>query len=88
VNADDVLATIAALPRSKRPTELRSDSAMLKAWLKLRACRQFRSDVIERHNLQGQTALDLTNPAHEHAYGNAIGHCVQVIVLPDGKQQQ
>lgn len=77
MTADDVLAHIADSTFSRRPPELRSDRAMLRVWLKLRSCPEFRSDIIERHNLRNVAKLDLTNPAHEHALGNAYGHCVQ-----------
>ena len=78
MTTDDVLATIAALPKKDRPTELKSDTAMLKAWLSLRTDRAFFADVIIRHNLRDVPASELTK--HDHAYGNAIGHCVHVIV--------
>lgn len=77
MTADDVLATIASLPKSDKPPALRSDSVMLKVWQVLRRCRNFQYDIIVRHNLQNVPAADLQKPEHEHAWGNAIGMCVK-----------
>lgn len=46
MQADDVLAVLASRPKRERPTELRSDSAMLSAWLRLRKDRDFIQDVL------------------------------------------
>lgn len=77
---DDMLAHLAATPKRNRPTELRSDTRMLGVWVRLRRCREFRLDVINRHNLNAvqPSKLDPTDPTHEHAISNAWGHCVQV----------
>lgn len=79
MTVDDALATIAALPKSERPPALRSDTAMMKAWLKLRADEGFFADLIIRHNLRSVPASELVN--HDHAWGNAIGMCVQAVVM-------
>lgn len=78
---DDVLAYLAAKPKRERPTELRSDSRMLAAWLRLRNDRDFRSDIIDRHGLQKCVKLDDHDTGHQHAIGNAWGHCVHVLVI-------
>ena len=83
MNSDDVLATLAEAKRSKRPTELKSDSAMLKCWLSMRNNKEVYEDVILRHGLDKITInqFDIKDSIHEHAYSNAWGHCMQWFIL-------
>lgn len=72
---DDVLAYVAALPKSSKPTSLRSDSTMLKVWVTIRKDVEFFNDIIVRHNLSSVQQFDSSNPTHNHAIGNALGMC-------------
>lgn len=77
MKSDDVLAWLASQPKKTRPTVAKSDSAMLRAWLKLRSDKYFREDIIERHGLTHRLYL---NPADDdHAIGNAWSHVVRVL---------
>ena len=79
---DALIAHLAALPRSKRPTELRSDSQMLRAWLACRSLPEFYRDVILRHGLDMISASDFSASCrtHEHAIGNALGWLLESVV--------
>lgn len=78
MTTDDVLAYLASKPKRDRPTELRSDARMLAIWLRMRNDKEFEEDFIRRHGLHFFSAIDETIDAHEHAIGNAWGHCMQV----------
>lgn len=80
MTADDVLAYLASQPKSKRPTELRSDATMLRAWLLMRDDEAFWLDVIFRHCLTTQSSFDPSDSMDEHAISNAWGHCVQAVL--------
>lgn len=81
MNSDDVLAYLAGLPKRERPTELKSDSAMLLAWRLMRKDGYFYWDVVVRHGLHKISGVDGITPARdEHAIGNAWGHCVQEVL--------
>lgn len=76
MTVDDVLAHMASTPKRDRPTELRSDTAMLQVWLFLRTDVAFVQDVIERHRLD-QCRLFNGKPSEEHALSNAWGQAVE-----------
>lgn len=80
MTADDVLSYLAAHPKKDRPTELRSDSAMLLAWQLARDDRDFYVDIFRRHGLDRAAGIDVSDPFHEHAISNAWGHCVQLVL--------
>ena len=80
MTSDDVLAYMASRPKKNRPTELRSEARMLAAWLRMRLNEAFHDDVIIRHGLNRCHKIDETNLTHDHAIGNAWGHCVRAVV--------
>jgi len=77
--SDDVLAYLASKPKRDRPTMLKLDALMLKAWRLLRNDKVFRDDVLCRHGLHSCAQIDETDQAHEHAIANAWSHCVRVV---------
>jgi hypothetical protein len=78
MTSDDVLAYLASRPKKERPVVLRSDAAMLRAWLLLRHEKPFRDDVLCRHGLHSYAKIIETD--HEHAIANAWSHCIRVLV--------
>ena len=82
MTSDDMLAYLARHPKSKRPTELRSDVRMLWVWLKLRSDQEFYEDVILRHGMKNMPIGQLNEslPIDGHAVGNAWSHCMQAWV--------
>jgi hypothetical protein len=79
MTSDDILAYLAAKPKRERPTMLKLDAIMLKAWLSLREDIDFRNDVIIRHGLHNSFGISESSPTHEHAIANAWSHCVRVV---------
>ena len=53
---------------------------MLKAWLRLRDDRDFRNDILCRHQLLNEKHIQLGDPTHQHAVANAWGHAVQSLL--------
>ena len=78
---DDLIAFLASKPKRHRPTELKSDSAMLAAWIACRSTIEFRNDVIFRHGLDKLPAYHLVatdgDPSMDHAISNAWGWLVE-----------
>ena len=79
MTSDDVLAYLSLRPKRQRPTMLKLDANMLKAWLLLREDVDFRNDVLIRHGLHNSFAISGSSPTHEHAIANAWSHCVRVV---------
>lgn len=77
MTSDDVLAYLANRPKKERPVALRSDAAMLRAWILLRSEKPFRDDVVCRHGLH--SCFKIIEPEHDHAIANAWSHCVRVL---------
>lgn len=74
---DDLFAHLAQQPKKNRPTELKSDSAFLRAWLASRGKREVQSDLLFRHNLNVLRPCDFDPREHEHAISNAWGWLVE-----------
>lgn len=78
MNADDLLAWLAARPKRERPVPVRSDTKILQAWLALRSDAEFRSDLLDRHNLGAYSVRNMQMcPDLDHAIENAWGMIVQ-----------
>lgn len=77
--SDDILAYLASKPKRERPTMLKLDALMLKAWLRLREDKTFLDDVIIRHGLHNSSGISEASPTHNHAIANAWSHCVRVV---------
>lgn len=69
MTVDDLFAELASRPRRERPIDLRSDSAMLQVWIRLRADRAFCADLL-LHNIDKVSHL---TEASEHAISNVWG---------------
>lgn len=79
---DELISWMAQRPKSERPTELRSDSKMLRAWVRCRDSSEFYYDVIRRHGLDriSVSVLDSPDECQKHAIGNAWGWLVQSVL--------